>query len=307
MYTFSGDDGAWAPRQTLIAHDASRGARVGAAVAVSRTAVVGGAPNDDISTPERLTNPTQGSVTVWAEFVAADDAYTTDQGVPLSVPAPGVLANDSNPSGGQLIAQLASEPAHGTLAFNADGSFTYVPAADFSGADAFSYHAQVGTTSSSLATVTITVRPRPTAGPDSYSTGQDTPLAVTASSGVLANDTSGSGGPLTAHLAGGPTHGTVSLNADGSFTYSPVAGYNGPDAFTYTANDGGLDSLAATVSLTVTPKPPPPTANPDAYSTGQDTPLTVTAPTGVLANDAAARRRTDRRRGRRPRARHALA
>ena len=182
------------------------------------------------------------------------------------------------------------------MTLNVDGSFTYVPAADFSGADAFSYHAQVGTTSSNLATVTITVRPRPTAGPDSYSTTQDTPLAVTAPSGVLANDTSGSGGPLTARLAGGPTHGTVSLNADGSFTYSPAAGYSGPDAFTYTANDGGLDSLPATVTLTVTPKPPPPTANPDAYSTGQDTPLTVTAPTGVLANDAGGQRRgTDRR------------
>ena len=144
----------------------------------------------------------------------------------------------------------------------------------------------MGTTSSNLATVTITVRPRPTAGPDSYSTPQDTPLAVTAPTGVLANDTSGSGGPLTARLVGSPTHGTVSLNADGSFTYAPAAGYSGPDAFTYTANDGGFDSLPATVSLTVTPKPPPPTANPDAYSTGQDTPLTVTAPTGVLANDA---------------------
>ena len=206
--------------------------------------------------------------------------------MPLSVPAPGVLANDANPSGGRLSAALASGPAHGTLALNVDGSFSYVPAADFSGADAFSYHAQLGTTSSNLATVTITVRPRPTAGPDSYSTPQDTPLAVTAPTGVLANDTSGSGGPLTARLAGSPTHGTVSLNADGSFTYAPAAGYSGPDAFTYTANDGGFDSLPATVTLTVTPKPTPPTANPDAYSTGQDTPLTVTAPTGVLANDA---------------------
>ena len=286
VYTFNGDDGAWAPRQSLIAHDPSRGARVGAAVAVSGTAVVAGAPDDDVSTRERLTNPAQGSVTVWAEFVAEDDAYTTGQGVPLSVPAPGVLANDANPSGARLTAALASGPAHGTLALNVDGSFSYVPAADFSGADSFSYHAQAGTTSSNLATVTITVRPRPTAGPDSYSTRQDVPLAVTAPTGVLANDTSGSGGPLTARLVASPTHGTVSLNADGSFTYSPAAGYSGPDAFTYTANDGGFNSLPATVSLTVTPKPPPPTANPDAYSTGQDTPLAVTAPTGVLANNA---------------------
>ena len=128
VYAFSGDDGAWAPPQTLIADDASRGARVGAAVAVSGATIVAGAPDDDISTGARLTHPMQGSVTAWDEFVAADDAYTTGQGVPLNVPAPGVLANDANPSGGRLTAALASGPAHGTLELNVDGSFSYVPA-----------------------------------------------------------------------------------------------------------------------------------------------------------------------------------
>ena len=115
VYTFGGDDGAWAPRQTLIAPDASRGAHVGAAVAVSGTDGRRRRARRRHPTQERLTNPKQGSVTVWAEFVAADDAYATDQDVPLTVPAPGVLANDTNPSGGPLTAQLASEPAHGTL------------------------------------------------------------------------------------------------------------------------------------------------------------------------------------------------
>ncbi len=110
VYAFSGDDGAWAPPQTLIAHDASRGARVGAAVAVSGTTVVAGAPDDDISTGARLTHPMQGSVTAWDEFVATDDAYTTGQGVPLNVPAPGVLANDSNPSDGRSARSWPPDP-----------------------------------------------------------------------------------------------------------------------------------------------------------------------------------------------------
>ena len=82
-------------------------------------------------------------------------------------------------------------------------------------------------------TLTVTPKPPPpTANPDAYSTGQDTPLTVTAPTGVLANDVGGSGGALTAALVGGPAHGTLTLNPDGSFTYTPTAGYNGPDAFT---------------------------------------------------------------------------
>ena len=55
---------------------------------------------------------------------------------------------------------------------------------------------------------------------------------------MLANDTDVDGDTLTAVLVTGPAHGTLTLNADGSFTYTPTANYNGTDSFTYKANDG---------------------------------------------------------------------
>ncbi|MGH3755990.1 MAG: cadherin-like domain-containing protein [Pseudonocardiaceae bacterium] len=70
------------------------------------------------------------------------------------------------------------------------------------------------------------------------------------SAGVLGNDT---GGPLTATLGTGPANGTLTLNPNGSFTYTPREGFTGADTFTYTARDGALASASATVTITVGP------------------------------------------------------
>ncbi|MEO5914296.1 MAG: cadherin-like domain-containing protein [Luteolibacter sp.] len=92
----------------------------------------------------------------------------------------------------------------------------------------------------------------PVAVADSYSTFQGTALVV-ASAGVLSNDTDAELSPLTAVLGTGPAHGTLTLNANGGFTYTPAGGYSGSDSFTYRANDGVLNSNLVTVSITVTP------------------------------------------------------
>src|SRR5262249_31269611 len=83
-------------------------------------------------------------------------------------------------------------------------------------------------------------------------TAEDTPV----SGNVLANDSDADGDALNAILVSGPAHGSLSLNPDGSFTYTPNANYNGPDSFSYKANDGGADSNVATLSINHTPGPP---------------------------------------------------
>jgi VCBS repeat-containing protein len=220
--------------------------------------------------------------------VAVNDAYSTDQDTALNVVAPGVLGNDTDADGDPLTAVLVTGPTHGTLVFNANGSFTYTPTAGYNGPDSFTYRANDGTHNSNTATVNLTVNPPantpPVANDDNYNTPQDTPLNV-AAPGVLGNDTDANGDPLTAVLDAGPTHGTLTLNANGSFSYTPTAGYNGPDSFTYHANDGTADGNTATVNLTVNPPGnTPPVSNDDAYNTSVDTPLNIAAP-GVLGND----------------------
>ena len=184
---------------------------------------------------------------------ARGDAYTTGEGTQLTVAAPGALANDSDPQGRPLSAALVSGPAHGTLTLNPDGSFTYTPSGDYNGLDSFTYQAVNDAGLTSNATVQLTVTPvndPPVAGADAYTTDEDTALSVPAA-GVLGNDSDIDGDTLSAQLVGGPANGTVTLNSDGSFVYTPAAEYAGPDSFTYRASDGSAGSNLATVTLTV--------------------------------------------------------
>ncbi len=217
---------------------------------------------------------------------AAPDSYSLAEDTPLTVAAPGLVANDTDGESNPLSAVLGAGPSHGTLTLNANGSFTYTPHANYSGTDSFTYRATDGLLQSGLTTVSLTitgVADAPTAGADSYSTAEDTSLVVPGP-GLLANDTDGDGDSLTAVLVVGPAHGTLTLNANGSFTYVPAANYAGADSFTYRASDGGLLSAVQTVLIAVTAVNDAPTAVADSYGATEDVTLTVPAP-GVLTND----------------------
>jgi|CXWL01.1.fsa_nt_gi hypothetical protein len=193
--------------------------------------------------------------------VATDDLAigTTFQGKPLNVAAPGVLGNDTSnvpaPNGG-LTARVVATTANGTLALNANGGFTYTPNAGFSGSDSFTYQAVDSTgTASTAATATITVTPNtaPTAVDDGLYTVNASGNFVLDAPGVLANDSDSDnqGQVLTLTKLTNPAHGTVTLNANGGFTYTPVITYVGVDSFTYKVNDGIADSIPATVRFDV--------------------------------------------------------
>ena len=221
--------------------------------------------------------------------VAVNDAYTTNEDTPLTVAlANRTLLNDTDVEGSALTAVLDGGPSNGTLTLNANGTFTYTPAANYNGSDTFTYHANDGTGNSNIATVTITVNAIndvPVAVNDAYTTNEDTPLTVALANRVLVNDTDVEGSALTAVLDAGPSNGTLTLNANGTFTYTPAANYNGSDTFTYHANDGTGNSNIATVTITINPANDAPVAVNDSYTTSEDTPLTVVLAISVLAND----------------------
>ena len=151
------------------------------------------------------------------------------------------------------------------------GDLVFTQATNANGAAAASFTFQVqddgGAPGSDLDpspnTITIDVTPvndAPTAVGESFTTAEDTPLTI-AVPGVLTNDGDVDGDTLSAVLVSGPGNGTLGLNADGSFTYTPNADFTGSDSFTYEAQDPSLaGSGAVTVTIDVTPANDAPTA-----------------------------------------------
>jgi len=218
--------------------------------------------------------------------IARDDVAATEKGV--SVPI-GVLANDTDVEGETLGVLSVTQPAHGTATAPSqpNGAVSYSSNADFTGEDSFTYVVRDASGGTSSATVRITVRTpnhAPTANDDNYVL-EDASLTVSAP-GILANDTDADGDPLTARLVTGPLHGSLTLNADGSFTYVPAANFTGCDSFDYDVWDGrgGVFALRdkATVMITSSPagdplasfadasKPNEPTADSDGPDSGDN-------------------------------------
>src|SRR4051794_420812 len=122
----------------------------------------------------------------------------------------------------------------------------------------------------------------PVANPDFYSATKDTALSGTS---VLANDSDADGDALTAVLVSGPAHGTLSLAADGTFTYTPTTGYSGADSFTYRAGDGLAQSDVTTASINVIDPATnqPPVTSGDTYAVPH---AGVLIASSVLGNDS---------------------
>lgn len=235
--------------------------------------------------------------------VLQPDAYSMVQDTVLTVDAPGVLANDDDPDGSPFQAMIIPSSAnHGTVVPHpSDGSFTYTPDPGFVGKDTFIYQAidsDLHKSAAAFVTITVTPATEPQAFWDLYWTPADTLLTVNGE-GVLSNDVDAA----TAELVTDVSHGTLSLGADGKFTYQPDAGYVGSDSFQYRALNNIGPSNTVMVALEVGGNKPvwfnPPVAVADSATTvrGQAVSIkvrdndTVTAPGGstiVLAQTGAA-------------------
>ncbi len=204
--------------------------------------------------------------------IATNDSFTIQRNELLTVPARGILANDIDPAGGllsgdvplALTAVSISAPSSGMLAANANGSFEFQPAANFTGAVTFTYKAEDSAgLQSGTATVTINVVnvTTPVAVNDYWAVARGGNLDVSPAIdvGVLVNDMNlPHDGSETAELVTGVSNGSLVFNADGSFQYTPNPNFYGFDSFTYRAkNDSNqLSANIATVHINVLFDPP---------------------------------------------------
>jgi VCBS repeat-containing protein len=205
-----------------------------------------------------------------------------------------LLTNDSDRDDGIDLTSLVIQtpPLHGTLTVNADGSVDYLHDGSTATSDTFTYLiSDASGAVSAPATVNVTIigiNVPPTAVGDSYNLAEDTTLLTVAGvNGVRDNDSDPDGDALVVDSTPvtGPTHGTLVLHSDGSFSYTPDGNFAGTDSFTYQVQDGRGGSGTGTVMLSITSVNDAPVATGDSYSVGEDQILNVPVASGVLSND----------------------
>ncbi|EPW7096041.1 tandem-95 repeat protein [Vibrio parahaemolyticus] len=158
-----------------------------------------------------------------------------------------------------------------------NGVATINPTADWNGKETITFTAKDPSGESVSQTVDFTVAPVVDIKADSTNVVEDTPTIIN----VLGNDTfDGDDKVVSLDTNNGPANGTVSVNPDGSVTYTPNDNYHGADSFTYIVTSGGV-SESTTVNVDVTPVNDAPVAKDDTTITDEDTPVTI----DVLPND----------------------
>src|SRR5262249_23032067 len=222
----------------------------------------------------------------------------------------GALANDTDADGTPLSAILVSGTAHGALTLNANGLFTYAPAANYNGSDSFTYKANDGTADSNVATVVInvtSVNDAPVGADNTVTTPEDTAYVFKVADFPFTDPNDSPANALAAGKINGlPSAAAGTLPATGiavtagqsvsiadiigsKLMFTPAANANGSPSFTFQVQDdggianGGVDlaQVPNTMTINVTPVNHAPVANNDNYTMAEDQILV----SGVLAND----------------------
>ena len=248
---------------------------------------------DDGRGASNSTAPATLSIIVTPVVDVADDTATTRPSMPVTIP---VLANDSFE--GTPVVTGTTPPSNGTLTINADNTITYTPNPGFFGADSYTYMVTSGgVTETATVTVTVVSTP-PLARDDVRTTPEDTPVRgnVLIGTGGDMADSDADNDPLTVtgFIVGGVSYipgqtatiagvGSLTLNADGSYTFTPVPDWNGSvPVVSYVVSDGtGASNSTAIATLTIVVTPVADVAD-DTASTLANRPVT----TPVLGNDS---------------------
>lgn len=189
-------------------------------------------------------------ITVNDALHANDDSVTTPENTSITIP---VVINDDTPAA--VVPVAITQPANGVLSSLGNGSYVYLPNPGFSGLDSFMYVISLAGYGSDTAIVYITVLDNgqnPVANNDTGTTDANDAITID----VLLNDTNPNGnGLVVSEIVSGPTHGSVTINADGTITYTPASDYSGSDSFVYQVCDDVLGNLCATATVTITVNP----------------------------------------------------
>jgi VCBS repeat-containing protein len=179
--------------------------------------------------------------------------------VPVVVTTPGTIDEDTalttavtatDADNDTVTFTLVTGPAHGSAAVTATGSVTYTPAPNYSGTDSFVVGASDGKGGQSTGTVSVTVRPindAPVLTTTAITTAEDVLLSGQIEFTDPDND------PHTFSVVTASTHGVVTMQPNGSFTYGPAPDFNGADSFGVHVSDGAGGEISGTIAITVTP------------------------------------------------------
>jgi len=235
--------------------------------------------------------------------VSSDDNYSLNEGTTLVIPSPGVLTNDTDADGNTLSAIKVTDPLHGTLTLNADGSLTYINNGDESASDSFTYKAFDGLNYGNIASVNFTINPvnDPPEVSDFTKTGnEDVSINFTAAD-FTASYTDDESNPMTKiMIISLPPNGILKLSGSNvsindeiltanvsNLTFEPDANWNGNTSFSWNANDGTVYALTnAKVTITLNPVNDLPILSDISKTINEDNTLTFLASdfTGVFSD-----------------------
>ena len=224
------------------------------------------------------------TVTATAPSAALDEYWVARNSV-LNQAAPGLLANDIDPDGNPLSVIGVTQPSAGSVTTGSDGSFTFdASSLGIDVTENFTYTI-ADVNGNAKGSVLVHVIQAPNAFADSFNVPLASTPATVPAPGVLGNDATtepGTNLSAMAETVATGMGGSASIAADGSFTYTPPSGYVGADTFVYRAF-ANVSSTTAVVTLQVTNSAP--LAVVDHFGTTINTPLSIPANAGVLAND----------------------